>query len=229
MDISGISLVNRIDEVISELGLTRKDFATKIDVNPTTMATWKTRNIFPPVDTLSKIADNLEVSLEWLITGSLGYGVDKKSFGDYSREAVRERIYKTLIQEDELPSEEVLAIIHSKNALAFPISYQALKNWAKGRISLDMYFFQQISYKINANLHYLLTGDEYKLPKDFDPILFKAARENTDSLLCIYELNSEKKKIINDIVNKFRDLEWFEKTPKGGSSLDFLASLAPSK
>jgi len=214
MDISGISLVNRIDEVLSELGLTRKEFAAKIDVIPTTMATWKTRDIFPPVDTLSKIADELEVSLDWLIAGYPGFGVDKETFGEYSREAVRERIYKSLIGKDELPSEEELAKIHAENKISFPIAYQALRNWSKGRISLDMYFFQQMAYNLKTNIQYLLTGQDDKLPQDFDPVLFKAARENANSVHCLYNLSEDKKKIVSDMLNKLMDLEHLEHVSK---------------
>lgn len=213
MDISGISLVNRIDEVLSELGLTRKEFAAKIDVIPTTMATWKTRDIFPPVDTLSKIADELEVSLDWLIAGYPGWGVDKETFGENSREAVRERIYKVLTGKEGLTEEEIQAA-HTANKISFPISYQALRNWSKGRISLDMYFFQQMAYNLKTNIQYLLTGQEDKLPKDFDPVLFKAARENANSVHCLYNLSDDKKQIVSDMLNKLMELEHLEHVSK---------------
>ena len=213
MDISGISLVNRIDEVLSELGLTRKEFAAKIDVIPTTMATWKTRDIFPPVDTLSKIADELEVSLDWLIAGYPGWGVDKETFGENSREAVRERIYKVLTGKEDLTEEEI-QVAHTANKISFPISYQALRNWSKGRISLDMYFFQQMAYNLKTNIQYLLTGQEDKLPKDFDPVLFKAARENANSVHCLYNLSDDKKQIVSDMLNKLMELEHLEHVSK---------------
>lgn len=214
LQLSGIDLINRIDTVLKEKSLTRKELCENLGILQGTMATWKTKNIFPPVQTLSKIADELEVSLDWLIAGYPGFGVDKETFGEYSREAVRERIYKSLIGKDELPSEEELAKIHAENKISFPISYQALKNWAKGRISLDMYFFQQMAYKLNTNLQYLLTGQEDKLPKDFDPVLFKAARENANSVHCLYNLSDDKKQIVSDMLNKLMELEHLEHVSK---------------
>ena len=97
LQLSGIDLINRIDTVLKEKSLTRKELCENLGILQGTMATWKTKNIFPPVQTLSKIADELEVSLDWLIAGYPGFGVDKETFGDYSREAVRERLYKTLL------------------------------------------------------------------------------------------------------------------------------------
>ena len=210
MEISGISLVNRIDEVISELGITRKDFAEKINVIPTTMATWKTRDIFPPVDTISKIADELEVSLDWLIAGYSGWGVEQEYFGEDSREAVRTRIYKLLTGKDGLTEDEM----QTAHIITFPVTYQALKNWAKGRISLDLYFFHQMAYKLNTNIQYLLTGLDDKLPKDFDPELFKNARENAKILNNLNTLSEDKKNIVSDIVFKLVELEHFEHISK---------------
>lgn len=174
---------------------------------------WKSKDIFPPVDTLSKIADELEVSLDWLIAGYPEWGVDKETFGENSREAVRERIYKVLTGKDGLTEEEI-KIAHTENKISFPISYQALKNWAKGRIRLDMYFFQRMAMVLEINLQYLLTGQDDKLPQDFDPVLFKATRENTNSVHCLYNLSDDKKKIVSDMLNKLMELEHMEHVSK---------------
>ena len=208
----GKDLVKRIDEVLEETGMSRKEFGEKLNIVQSTLATWKSRDICPPVDTLSKIADQLEVSLDWLIADYPGWGVDKETFGDYSREAVRERFYKILTKKDGLTEEEMKAA-HTAT-IVFPISYQALKNWAKGRISLDMYFFLQMAFKLNTNIQYLLTGEDNNLPKDFDPVLFKAARENANSVHCLYNLSEDKKQIISDMLNKLMELEHLEHVSK---------------
>lgn len=213
IDFSGIELVNRIDTVLKELNVTRKAFCESLNIIPGTMATWKTKNLFPPVQTLSILADELEVSLDWLITGYPGWGVSKEDFGTNSREAIRERIYKTLTKKDNV-SEEELKAIHKQNPATFPVSYQALYNWAKGRISLDMYFFHQMAYKLNTNLQYLLTGEETSMPSDFDPVLFKEARENQNAVHCLYNLSEDKKKIVGDMLNKLMELEHLEQVSK---------------
>ncbi len=207
---SGIEFINRIDLILNEQGRTRKSLAEGLDILPATMASWKTKDIFPPVDTLSKIADELEVSLDWLIAGYPGWGVEKENFDEYSREAIRERIYKILTGKDGLTEEEM----RTAHVITFPVTYQALRNWAKGRISLDLYFFHQIAYKLNTNIQYLLTGLDDKLPKDFDPGLFKDARENAETLINLNTLSEDKKKIVSDIVSKLVELEHFEHISK---------------
>lgn len=66
---SGIEFINRIDLILNEQGRTRKSLAEGLDILPATMASWKTKDIFPPVDTIVRIADALNVSIDWLVTG----------------------------------------------------------------------------------------------------------------------------------------------------------------
>lgn len=66
---SGIEFVNRIDSVLKDSNKTRKELAKKLNIIPATMATWKTKDIMPPVDTIQRIADELIVSIDWLVTG----------------------------------------------------------------------------------------------------------------------------------------------------------------
>ena len=53
---SGIELVNRIDEVLLELGISRREFAASINIQPNTMGNWKTNNSMPPLETVEIIA-----------------------------------------------------------------------------------------------------------------------------------------------------------------------------
>ena len=67
--ISGIALVLRIDAFCKIRGITRKSFCETLGILQGTMATWKTKNIFPPVETLVLLSERMNVSLDWLITG----------------------------------------------------------------------------------------------------------------------------------------------------------------
>ena len=77
-----------------------------------------------------------------------------------------------------------------------------------------MYFFQQMAYNLNTNIQYLLTGLDDKFPQDFDPVLFKAARENANSVNCLYNLSEDKKKIVSDMLNKLMELEHSNTFPR---------------
>lgn len=76
IEISGIKLINRIDKILFERNKTRNEFAKEINIQPNTMGNWKTNNSMPPVQTLYKIAAELNVSLNWLILGDDFFNVE---------------------------------------------------------------------------------------------------------------------------------------------------------
>jgi hypothetical protein len=53
-----------------------------------------------------------------------------------------------------------------------------------------------------------------KVPEDFDPVLFNEAKENANSVHCLYNLSEDKKKIVSDMLNKLMDLEHLEHVSK---------------
>ena len=113
--ISGIELVNRIDKVLKNRNQTRKDFAEKLDINASTIATWKTKDIMPPVQLLYKICVELNVSLNWLILGDefFNAGITNKDLPEllvkYSQE---------LLQLEKLSSEDFYIIKSLLNKLS---------------------------------------------------------------------------------------------------------------
>ncbi len=69
MKISGIDFVERIDMILKEKKKTRKSLCEKLSILQGTMATWKTKNIMPPIHTIVSIAEELNVSIDYLVTG----------------------------------------------------------------------------------------------------------------------------------------------------------------
>jgi hypothetical protein len=65
MEINGRDIVNRIAS-IGEI----KEYVHVLHIPAQTISNWKTRNSFPKVDDLYKIAQYKHVSLEWLVTGN---------------------------------------------------------------------------------------------------------------------------------------------------------------
>lgn len=68
---TGISFINRIDSILKQQNRTRKSLCDDLEILPCTMATWTTKNILPSIDTAYKIAEHLNVSLDWLLTGKI--------------------------------------------------------------------------------------------------------------------------------------------------------------
>ena len=80
----GINLIKNIDKYCSKKGITRNDFAKQLNLNYGTVATWKCKNILPPVETLIKIASIIGCSIESLIGAEpLKLSKDFASLKDY--------------------------------------------------------------------------------------------------------------------------------------------------
>ncbi|MCI6480387.1 MAG: helix-turn-helix domain-containing protein [Spirochaetia bacterium] len=103
---SGITLVNKIDILLNELGMSRKDFAKQIEINPSTVSTWKTRNIIPPSETLFNITQYFEVSLDWLITEDVHQGIRDFQHTITLRKQIREKIYDIISKKQGIPNGE---------------------------------------------------------------------------------------------------------------------------
>lgn len=101
---NGIQLVERIDFLLKLKKQTRNEFCKSINIPPSTIATWKSRNIYPTVDVLSVIAFNLGVSLDWLVNGEDDEVFIRKTNNDFSELSMK---YLTeLLQMEKLSSED---------------------------------------------------------------------------------------------------------------------------
>lgn len=61
--------VDRIDELLKNKGLNRNDLNNAIDLQKNTIAQWKIRETIPSADIAVKIAQFLNTSVEYLVTG----------------------------------------------------------------------------------------------------------------------------------------------------------------
>jgi transcriptional regulator with XRE-family HTH domain len=79
----GTVIVSRIDRRAGELGLSRPELADKAKIARNTFANWAARGTVPPSDIALVIADELQCSVRWLVTGVADkqeeYSVEEKN------------------------------------------------------------------------------------------------------------------------------------------------------
>ncbi len=220
---SGIELINRIDEILSERGITRKDFAKEINIQPNTMGNWKTNNSMPPADTINLIAKTLGVTIDWLLNGSKEFEEEEQFFKQYSRHAIRLRIYEALknkyqkddnrFSTDYLTNERILKELHHYYFNDGYVTYDVLLNWSKGRCEINTYFFDQWAQSLNTTLQFILTGSNVLIPssnkysKPFDEKLYDMALKNRNELYCLDNLTGERERSGRTILNQLMRLE----------------------
>ncbi len=69
---NGMQIVERIDRLLKERNLNRVALAEAIGIKPQNISAWSVRGTVPAGDICLKIAEYLNVSIEWLICGKEG-------------------------------------------------------------------------------------------------------------------------------------------------------------
>ena len=219
---NGIIFVEKIDLLIKELGISRKEFAKQFDINPSTIAAWKTRNILPPIETIETIAEHFKVSIEWLVTAD-----NISSLFDFqkvrtSRKTIRNRIYEIIASKTPVSYvDQKEAHIHFfKDIPEFSFSY--LYNWSEGRININEYVFEEIAFKLGVTLDYLFSGirtegeiiNQQQRNDANDEYILEKAKQNLNDLFCLDNLTDARKKLASDMLNQLMKLEHLEYVEK---------------
>lgn len=165
---SGIELLDRIDEVLNDTNLSRRKFALDTNLNPSTMATWKTKNIFPPIETIILIAQKLEVSTDWLL-----FGTNIPDALLEQRKKIRERIYNTveiyskdarqmgfMSDSGDTKYKPYSVTHHEFSTIRLIISWRKLLNWSKGRCEIDYRTINKIAEKCSISYSELIGNDD---------------------------------------------------------------------
>jgi transcriptional regulator with XRE-family HTH domain len=78
METSGSEIVERIDAKLKDKNLKRQAVCDYAGCTPTAIVHWKKQGSIPAADTAIKIAQFLDVSVEWLITGQDPNGLSEE-------------------------------------------------------------------------------------------------------------------------------------------------------
>lgn len=64
---SGSEFVDILEDYLKKKNLSRRQFCAMVDINPSTIGAWKSKNVMPSVDLVAKVAKFMNVSLDWLV------------------------------------------------------------------------------------------------------------------------------------------------------------------
>ena len=193
---SGIELVDKIDKLIKEKGISRRQLCADVGISNSTIATWKTKNILPTAELIGKVAKELNVSVDWLLNGNDTEPPNKDD--KYHRENIFNRI-KILLQErchHEVHEVRELFNIYLSDIISFDI----ILNWRLYRIDISEEILIKIANEIDIDVQYILTGEsnnEYT----FNPHLYKLAQQNEHLLRCLHNANETDLKFFNEYFN----------------------------
>ncbi len=207
---NGIIFSKKIDTLIKELGLTQKDLAKQIDISPSTIATWKSKNILPPIKTISRIADFFQVSLEWLVTEEPSFDIAYIKNLEL-RKNIRNRIYETIGKKTNNPDTDNEDSHNNFFSNKPYLSYRIIYNWAMGRINLNEYILQDIAFTLCVTTEYLFGGATENTKNINDDDILKTAQRNLNDLLILDKLTGEEKKAASLMLSELNKLELIRK------------------
>lgn len=214
---SGLILGEKIDILIKEIGLTQTDLAKQINISQSTIASWKTRNSLPPIETISRIADFFQVSLEWLVTEDPVSGISDHQMVLLSRKVIRNRIYETIGKKTNNPDADN-EVSHKCFFTNMPyLSYRVVYNWAMGRININEYILQNIAFTLGVTTDYLFGGPTEDTKNKNDDDILKTAHRNLNDLFCLDNLTGERKSAAHSMLNQLNELEHLKSIEKQNS------------
>ena len=213
---NGIDFLNRIDEVLLERNISKKELSKILELNTSTISNWKTSNSLPPVNTINKIAEFLEVSIDWLINGNSLNQISDKYKNILSRNFIRDRVYSIISDKlniKDADNEET----HKLFFINLPkFTYRLFINWSKYRCNFDIYILQEVAFTLGVTLDHLLTT-EVNPQQDIEQTnrkILETAQRNLNDLFCLDNLTEDRKKSASMILNQLMKLEHLEYVEK---------------
>lgn len=64
-----VEIVEILENYLKEKKLSLRQFSALVDIPHSTILTWKKKNTLPSIESTSKIASFMNVSLDWLVNG----------------------------------------------------------------------------------------------------------------------------------------------------------------
>ena len=195
--LSGKKFVEILDTYLKENELTRKQFCDDMGISNSTLATWKTRNVLPPLETIDKIARYMRVSLTWLVRDINDKDPINSPDDPTSRISIYYRIENQLKSIHSGYNYEESMIAQYLSDIVDPLM---MLQWSQGRIDIPDDVLPKIADKLKVSIQWLMTGESYN-QQDFNSHLYEVAKQHMEILLSIDSLGEEEIKFIREYLN----------------------------
>ncbi|WP_287053499.1 helix-turn-helix domain-containing protein [Treponema sp.] len=159
-------MYNRILECLNDLKIKDSDFSKSIGISNSAFAQWKKRGTIPAPLMLQRISNSLNVSVHWLLFGTLENNLDLKCLSDFdlTPESIVSRIENALeLKTQNFSKKYDTAFFETISDI---VSIQELCNWKKRRLSLDYIKLLKIARRLAVSYEWLLTGNTLSMEQN---------------------------------------------------------------
>lgn len=181
MDTSrNISLLDRIEILLQEHCISKYKLCKDLNFSSHIFNNWDKPGYTPNADTVLKIADKLNVSVEWLLTGKIDLPDDynKQPFEIYKR------IELLLLKKANNPNQDYVRnhIEQIYAPILSEVEWSDIRNWKANRAypKVDTLLF--IAKRLNSCIEYLIDGNPSTSPNEHVEKISVSASEYQDFL-----------------------------------------------
>lgn len=192
MEINGKEIYDRIVEMITMRGIKKSDFYNKLGITRQHLSRWKSGSL-PTIDIIYKIKDELQVSLEWLLTGNNEQDANDPAAPYKIVDRIDYYIQDTTHHMKYEPS------IVFYNILKDIVSANELPDWFYGRQTIDISKLSKIADKLGKSVQYFITGSDIS-KEEYTKYYGNKDSNDTEFYKQFSCLNDKTKEIVKHIV-----------------------------
>lgn len=201
-----LEMLEILDEYLKNKNLSRRQFCSLVNIPNSTISSWKQKNVLPSIEVVTKIAQFMNVSLDWLVYDDIVENQDNSYENVYSRRSIFYRIKIVLRQKNNDYDTESLYNKYLKDI----VDYEVLINWVEGRANIAEDVLPKIAAQLDVSLQWLLTKDEYH-QEDFDAHICSLAIKYPGLLKGYNDLNEEEQKFIDHYITSCLEINQFKR------------------
>ena len=200
MEINGTEIYERILEMLTIRGIKNKDFYEKTGITRQALARWKSGSL-PSIDILYLIKEELNVSLDWLITG--------KNEQDGTDPAAPYQIVNRIDNyiEESTNHKKYESNIVFYNCIKDIVHPQELQDWLYGRQNIDISKIVKIADTLGESVQYFITGSHISSSEYTEKYNGQKESENAEFYKEFANLDKEGKGIVKQLTQHLFEVQ----------------------
>lgn len=203
-----LEMLEILDEYLKNENLSRRKFCSLVNIPNSTISSWKQKNVLPSIEVVAKIAQFMNVSLDWLVYGDIGENQGNSYENVYSRRSILYRIKIVLRQKNNDYDYDTESLYNKY--LKDIVDYEVFMNWVTGRANMPEDVLPKIATSLDVSLQWLLTEDEFH-QEDFDVHIYGLATKYPRLLKGYNYLNEEEQKFIDHYITSRLEINQFKR------------------
>ena len=195
MEINGTDIYKRIIQMIELRGIKTNDFYDKIGITRQNLSKWKAGSL-PSADVLFLIKEELNVSLDWLLTGIN----EQDTLSPTEPYRIVDRIEDLLKKDSKLEGRWMPGFYERIKDIVKPYE---LNDWRDHRQNIDITKITKIADRLGESVQYLITGAHISKAEYTEKYFGNKESEDANFYRTFSCLGKDKKEVLKHIATLY--------------------------